>query len=482
MPSLILGKQKPSKLIVAGLATLMAIIGIYIVVFSHAAPSASNLANAWVDPNGGTCAYHAQAAAWVDGEGCTSIDQALGKVASGDTVRVKAGTSYGAQNITTNKTSTTYVIAENGTTIGSFSPAGNYVEYQNFTAANMDLEDKDVQHVTLRNVNTGAQGAIVIDGPDYFTWIGGTIGPYQLQASDWDGRFEIQGSPGSTSNIILDGLIVSPTTRSAAAISAGKHTETMRFNGGVNNVMIRNFTFLPGQNINSATIFIGGAGFATNETNLTFENNFFGQPSDGQPLIDTNGQGAACNTYIIQYNTNATNNNLWTGGSANCTSQANVTVRGNLGKTSSSCGNAVYDNNVWSNFAGCGGGDLGNQTIALTGDGYHIPSNSPARGNGSSTICPATDHDGDTRPTTNCDAGADQYSSGTNPPPPPPPPTCTRAADINCDGSVNILDVTVVLSNFGKPAAQATEPRADASGNGTVDIPDLTVVLSAFGS
>jgi hypothetical protein len=65
---------------------------------------------------------------------------------------------------------------------------------------------------------------------------------------------------------------------------------------------------------------------------------------------------------------------------------------------------------------------------------------------------------------------------------PPPPPTCTRAADINCDGSVNIQDVTVVLSNFGKPVAQASDPRADTSGNGTVDIPDMTVVLSAFGS
>jgi hypothetical protein len=64
----------------------------------------------------------------------------------------------------------------------------------------------------------------------------------------------------------------------------------------------------------------------------------------------------------------------------------------------------------------------------------------------------------------------------------PPPPTCTRVADINCDGSVNIQDVTVVLSNFGKPIAQSSDPRADTSGNGTVDIPDMTVVLSAFGS
>ena len=45
-----------------------------------------------------------------------------------------------------------------------------------------------------------------------------------------------------------------------------------------------------------------------------------------------------------------------------------MTPGGNLGKLNgaNSCGNAVYDNNVWTNTAGCGGGDLANQRITFT--------------------------------------------------------------------------------------------------------------------
>ena len=114
-------------------------------------------------------------------------------------------------------------------------------------------------------------------------------------------------------------------------MSAGDHTEIIRFNEGVTGATLRNMTFQTGSNINSAVVFIGGAGAATTETNITFENNFFGQATDGQPLVDTNAQGAACTKFTIDYNTNATNNSLFPGGSTNCTSQAAVTVSGNLG-------------------------------------------------------------------------------------------------------------------------------------------------------
>ncbi len=393
----------------ASLALLLFAIALAMPSMSHAASGPANL---WVDTNGGSCARVATPGAYVDASACSSMQAAVAASSNGDTIRVRAG-SYGAQTITSSKTSTTYVIADDGTTIGSFSPRGNYIEYQNFTAGNMNLEDVDAQHVTLRNVSVAPQGHVTIDGPDYFSWIGGTLGSYVIDHGDWPGRIMIQGVPGATTNVLLDGLVVQPVTRTAAAVSAGDHTEVVRFNQGVNGATLRRMTFLPGSNINSAVIFIGGAGAGTTETNLTFENNFFGQPTDGQPLIDSNAQGAACTTWLISYNTNATSNNLFSGGSVNCSSQANVTLRGNLGKLngSSSCGNAVYDNNVWTNTGGCGGGDLANQKITYTGDGFHIPSNSPAIGNGAAT-CPATDHDGDARGAGACDAGADQYASG----------------------------------------------------------------------
>ena len=51
-------------------------------------------------------------------------------------------------------------------------------------------------------------------------------------------------------------------------------------------------------------------------------------------------------------------------------------------------------------------------------------------------------------------------------------------ADINSDGVVNIIDLTLVASNFGKTGQNA----ADVNGDGVVNIIDLTLVAAAFGN
>ena len=58
----------------------------------------------------------------------------------------------------------------------------------------------------------------------------------------------------------------------------------------------------------------------------------------------------------------------------------------------------------------------------------------------------------------------------------PSPPQLPE--DVNYDGVVNILDLALVASNFGKPAPNV----ADVNSDGTVDVVDLVLVAAAFGN
>ncbi len=56
------------------------------------------------------------------------------------------------------------------------------------------------------------------------------------------------------------------------------------------------------------------------------------------------------------------------------------------------------------------------------------------------------------------------------------------AADVNADGVVNILDLTLVAKDFGETiAADQSAPNPDVDRDGTVDIRDLTLVAKYFG-
>jgi hypothetical protein len=51
--------------------------------------------------------------------------------------------------------------------------------------------------------------------------------------------------------------------------------------------------------------------------------------------------------------------------------------------------------------------------------------------------------------------------------------------DANTDGKVDVNDLTIVLSNFGRTGAAWSQ--GEFTGDGTVDINDLTIVLAHFG-
>ena len=56
-----------------------------------------------------------------------------------------------------------------------------------------------------------------------------------------------------------------------------------------------------------------------------------------------------------------------------------------------------------------------------------------------------------------------------------------RAADVNADGVINILDLTFIASHFGDMPTADQHPNPDVNGDGTVNILDLTRVAGHLG-
>ena len=55
------------------------------------------------------------------------------------------------------------------------------------------------------------------------------------------------------------------------------------------------------------------------------------------------------------------------------------------------------------------------------------------------------------------------------------------AADVNADGVINVLDLTIIAANFGKTVIADQKPNPDVNGDGIVNILDMTLVASHFG-
>ncbi len=57
---------------------------------------------------------------------------------------------------------------------------------------------------------------------------------------------------------------------------------------------------------------------------------------------------------------------------------------------------------------------------------------------------------------------------------------CDRPADTNCDGGVNLSDLSTLLTNFGT-AGGASQQQGDVNGDGDVNLTDLSLMLATFG-
>jgi hypothetical protein len=57
-----------------------------------------------------------------------------------------------------------------------------------------------------------------------------------------------------------------------------------------------------------------------------------------------------------------------------------------------------------------------------------------------------------------------------------------KIGDVNSDGSVNIFDLSILLTNYGKTTAQSSNPACDMNSDGTINIFDLSILLSHYGT
>lgn len=144
--------------------------------------------------------------------------------------------------------------------------------------------------------------------------------------------------------------------------------------------------------------------------------------------------------------------------------------------------NIEFSNNVFDTIAVTGGA----ATVTTGSNNTHCSSNSWPVPTGSTQSCnPAFINQaaGDYRQANgrgvNWKAGDYTYGPETSI---NPPPSCTKVADINCDTKVDIFDLSIVLSNYGKTRAQASNPAADINNSDVIDGIDLSVLLSNYGT
>lgn len=374
-------------------------------------------ANLWIDNNGGTCARQTTAASYSDAAACASIQAALSACVAGDTIRMKAGT-YGAQTITAIKTSPgCTVIAETATTIGALTTNGAWYEIQNVSGTGWEISAAGTNSITCRNCNFSGNSGVnwAANGWSNVSWIGGSL--RNFSCSTCANGMAIFASTLASGTSTATGVLIDGVTFDNVRNTGGdaNHFETIRVDGNVNGLTIRNSTFT--NNVTSTSLIFFSTFRGTKPQNITLENNFFGGLGSAYYTVNMNFQGSSCTNWALRYNT--FQNSMLAGG--NC-SYSNIAWVGNLGPRGN-CEGTAFRSNVWygSSGAACGATDKVVTSSGLGGaDGFRLTAGSAAiDAGGSDADCIATDHDGNSRPAgTRCDAGAHEYGATAAPSPP----------------------------------------------------------------
>jgi hypothetical protein len=170
-------------------------------------------------------------------------------------------------------------------------------------------------------------------------------------------------------------------------------------------------------------------------------------------VIDGNGEG------VIFGDLSASNNEV----AYNIISNSNVrwNVESYWGTTPLGVGNTLHDNCVWStrtDFYGT------NNSIASDITGVTV----------SNTVFADPLYTNVAAHNFSLQSGSPCQAMG-------PQAAVSVTGDVNGDGHVSIVDLSIVLSNFGKSTSQASNPKADVNNDGKVTIIDLSMVLSNYG-
>lgn len=440
-------------------AIIFAAIGGYFIYSSFAAAPAGT-ANLWVDSSGGSCTYHAAPASYVDSEACSpsNFDAIYAKAACGDTVKIKAEV---LSDITM-----------------SGSPKTG-------CSSNVEFIPADGETVTI-------SGSIDIDGPSYMTF------------KDIAAQSPGSGSITSFCNGITESpsRILMNTNESRTSVDSNHITfdhltgfKKFGFYGWIEDITVRNSTFGPAcDNQPQINTYDGSTNEVQRPRRVTIENNIFhdfarssssshteclqilssadtivrdnvmyncaGTAAIGVTngphqnlLIENNtlqvGTGDAFYACQITRNQNGTTGLIVRHNSADkgCTLSdtdpyTHILYEGNYMPFSNTCIDQSI-NNVYEGGA-CNASDKNVSSLVFAdaaNHNLHLTTSSTDAIGAEATCSVTTDIDGDTRPATNCDAGADQLVAG---PPDTTAPTVSLTAPTN--GST-VSSTTAVSAN-----------------------------------
>ena len=337
---------------------------------------------------------------------CGTFDAAYRAAAPGEVVQVAAGT-YGSQQIPSGvaKSAPAVVFQASGgaVTLGALNVSGSQIDVHDIATGFVDIESA-ASNVTVRN---GRGTGIFIGGGSHdIAFYGGSYG-------DGDPNFapvKVQGSP-APSGITFDGVVFHDAVRTDSAA----HLECL-YAADVQNFTVRNSQF---RNCAIMDLFITKLS-GVDPRGITIENNFFdrtgshgGALSKGYYALYFNEVINTIADTVVRYNS------FYDPISFSSQSFVNTRVVGNVGPQTA-CGPGItFRYNVWTSKT-CSATDkqAASGFVDPANYDFHLAAGSPALLAGDPTEFPATDIDGDFRPTgTRSDAGADQRTGAPAPPP-----------------------------------------------------------------